>query len=440
MQKVEKQIEINAPVEAVFALFSRFDHFARWMKGVKNVELIAAGRTRWTAEAPDGTRLEWEAEMDEREPGRHIAWHSTSGQVAAEGEARFAPTRQGTTLMQLALGYEQPAQAEDASVAALAENLEQRLEDDLIWFRLYAEREAQTPIVEEVADAPIPSAVAPPATGLAEDEPSVHFGSFSGMLRSGQVIRPARPLTAEFEERAAPVAPSRPANVAPAPRARRSALAYALIGLLAILAISLFALNRKKDESADQPRATSTAWPVVTPGGNKQPPQSAPTPRAATATPRPDATPLSAATLEPRATASHEKPAEARELDAGTRETVNDTINSWLAATSDKDVEAQMRFYAPVLERYYLRSNYGRAAVRAEKARRFAQADSVQMSVSNPEITPEQEGRVRVRFRKQYEVTGAEGTQSGEVLQELVLVRSGNGWRIVSERDLRVLR
>lgn len=448
MHKVEKQIEINAPVEAVFEVFSRFDHFARWMKDIKNVEWVAARRTRWTAEAPDGTRLEWEAEIDELEPGRQVSWHASSGNVAAEGEARFAATPQGTTLMHLALGYGPSSQAEEASVAALADNLEQRLEEDLIWFRLYAEREAPAVVAGSGDAAPALSADAPPPSGSAGEEPSVHFESFSGMLRAGQVIRPARPITAQFVEPAeppAPTPPARPLRATPARPARQSTFIYAIVGLLVVFAIGLFALTRRRNDNADQPSATPT--PAVTPSAGRQPNQSAipantanPTTRAALATPVPEASPLPTATLEPRAAAASEEQAESASVDADTREAINATIDGWLAATNEKDIDTQMSFYAPVLNRYYRQNNYARAAVRADKARRFAQTDSVQMSTSEPEITLEQEGRVRVRFRKQYEISNPDGTQRGEVLQELVLIRSGDSWRIVSERDLRVLR
>jgi hypothetical protein len=51
------------------------------------------------------------------------------------------------------------------------------------------------------------------------------------------------------------------------------------------------------------------------------------------------------------------------------------------------------------------------------------------------------DGRTAVmRFRKRYQITGGEGVRSGEVLQELRWRRTDGGWRIVSERDLRVLQ
>jgi hypothetical protein len=47
-----------------------------------------------------------------------------------------------------------------------------------------------------------------------------------------------------------------------------------------------------------------------------------------------------------------------------------------------------------------------------------------------------------MRFRKQYESGGSRGgrRRSGEVIQELRWRRTAEGWKIFSERDVRVLR
>ena len=44
-------------------------------------------------------------------------------------------------------------------------------------------------------------------------------------------------------------------------------------------------------------------------------------------------------------------------------------------------------------------------------------------------------------FRKTYAIRGkGKLNRTGEVLQELRWARQGDGWKIVSERDLRVIR
>lgn len=159
-----------------------------------------------------------------------------------------------------------------------------------------------------------------------------------------------------------------------------------------------------------------------------------------------------AARPEARAEASVESAAVAREPEAATREAAAEAdvdtqkelraaLGEWLAATNSRDVGRQMSYYAPKVEAFYLSRNAPREAVRAEKTRLFARANSVNVEAASPEIRMSRDGRTAVmRFRKRYQITGGEGARRGEVLQELRWRRTGVGWRIVSERDLRVLQ
>jgi ketosteroid isomerase-like protein len=45
-----------------------------------------------------------------------------------------------------------------------------------------------------------------------------------------------------------------------------------------------------------------------------------------------------------------------------------------------------------------------------------------------------------MRFRKKYAIEGGGEDRSGEVVQELRWRRTADGWKIVSERDLHVIR
>ncbi|HEY6188172.1 MAG TPA: SRPBCC family protein [Pyrinomonadaceae bacterium] len=132
MQRTEKVIEIDAPVERVFDLFSDFESFPRWMSHIKEVRYTGRRYTRWTAEAPLGTSVEWEAETTRFEPDHRIAWRSVRGDVETEGEVIFQETSRGTTLLRVMLGYDPPAGRIGALVARLfGTNPEQQLEEDL---------------------------------------------------------------------------------------------------------------------------------------------------------------------------------------------------------------------------------------------------------------------------------------------------------------------
>lgn len=141
MQRVEKVIEIDAPVERVFDLFSDFENFPQWMRHIRDVHYSGRRYTRWTADAPLGTSVEWEAETTDFDPPHRIGWRSVRGDVDTEGEVTFRETRRGTTLMHVVLGYQPPAGRLGALVASLfGTDPEQQLEEDLERFAEVAER------------------------------------------------------------------------------------------------------------------------------------------------------------------------------------------------------------------------------------------------------------------------------------------------------------
>ena len=118
---------------------------------------------------------------------------------------------------------------------------------------------------------------------------------------------------------------------------------------------------------------------------------------------------------------------------------VRQALDQWIAATNRRSVERQMSFYMPQLQAFYLARNAPRASVRAEKVR-LAASDSVDIRAAEPEIIFQDNGRTAImRFRKKYRVADKSKIRSGEVVQELRWQRTQNGWRIFSERDIKVI-
>lgn len=121
--------------------------------------------------------------------------------------------------------------------------------------------------------------------------------------------------------------------------------------------------------------------------------------------------------------------------------TLREQLDAWVEATNQKDVRRQMDFYAPRLAAYYLTRNTPREFVRAEKSRVFDKAGSVSVAAEDPEIVFLEAGRAAVmRFRKRYRIDGGPRAGRGEVVQELRWRKTPAGWKIYSERDVRVIR
>lgn len=116
-------------------------------------------------------------------------------------------------------------------------------------------------------------------------------------------------------------------------------------------------------------------------------------------------------------------------------------LGEWIDATNKRDIDNQMSFYMPRMKAFYLTRNVPRSAVRTEKNRVFAAARSIDIRAADPEIIFQDGGRTAVmRFRKKYDVSNGQASRRGEVVQELRWQATNEGWKIFSERDIKVIR
>jgi uncharacterized membrane protein len=85
--RVARSIDIDADVERVFALWSRYEDFPRVMENVRRVKRID-DRVLWDVDI-GGRQVVWEARIVETVPGKRIRWQSSWG-ASHSGEVRFA--------------------------------------------------------------------------------------------------------------------------------------------------------------------------------------------------------------------------------------------------------------------------------------------------------------------------------------------------------------
>jgi ketosteroid isomerase-like protein len=126
--------------------------------------------------------------------------------------------------------------------------------------------------------------------------------------------------------------------------------------------------------------------------------------------------------------------------ESGEANTVRKALNQWIDATNARDIDKQISFYMPELKAFYLSRNASRNSIRTEKTRTFAGAKSIDIRAEEPEIIFQDGGRTAImRFRKKYRVENGSRIRRGEVVQELRWQQTNRGWRIFSERDIRVI-
>ena len=94
MAAIEESVDVQVPARTAYDEWAGFEPFPDFMDEVVEVRRISEVRLHWVA-VIDGERREWDAEITEDEPGRRIAWRSTSG-TRDDGRVDFTPTDDGT--------------------------------------------------------------------------------------------------------------------------------------------------------------------------------------------------------------------------------------------------------------------------------------------------------------------------------------------------------
>jgi uncharacterized membrane protein len=89
--RIEKTFTIQRPAAELYAYWRDLSNLPEIMSHVESVEVLDAGRSRWTAKGPGGFHATWEAEIIADVPGERIAWRSVGGAVPNAGSVAFAP-------------------------------------------------------------------------------------------------------------------------------------------------------------------------------------------------------------------------------------------------------------------------------------------------------------------------------------------------------------
>jgi uncharacterized membrane protein len=104
MQRVDKTVEVDSPLRAVYNQWTQFEDFPRFMTGVKEVRQLDPTHVRWHVEVW-GKDEAWDAEITEQMPDERISWKSVSGPANA-GTVRFEAVEPQLTRVRLTMAYE----------------------------------------------------------------------------------------------------------------------------------------------------------------------------------------------------------------------------------------------------------------------------------------------------------------------------------------------
>lgn len=132
--EIQKDINIAAPVEHVYAFWSNLQNFPRFMTNVQEVRTRGDGQWHWAVKGPAGSIVEWDAIVTAEVPNRMLAWKSVEGAIIANsGIVRFDANDDGTTRVEVKLSYNPPGGAMGhALAAALGSDPKRQMDEDLL--------------------------------------------------------------------------------------------------------------------------------------------------------------------------------------------------------------------------------------------------------------------------------------------------------------------
>ncbi len=136
MPRIQKDIVVDVPVKDAYDQWTQFESFPRFMDGVREVVQLDEKTLRWRATV-GGREQEWEAEITEQVPDRHIAWRSTTGAPNA-GSVMFQTQGTSQTRVSLEISYEPQDAAEKVGDAVGV--LDRRVDGDLTRFKDFIEK------------------------------------------------------------------------------------------------------------------------------------------------------------------------------------------------------------------------------------------------------------------------------------------------------------
>jgi uncharacterized membrane protein len=109
---VQKTITIDAPVAEVYAFWSWYENFPRFMSRVLDVRPSRQRpeQSHWKVAGPAGIPVDFDATVTRVVPNQTIAWKTLPGSpVAHAGIVRFDPTSDGRTRVHIRMSYNPPA-------------------------------------------------------------------------------------------------------------------------------------------------------------------------------------------------------------------------------------------------------------------------------------------------------------------------------------------
>jgi len=130
--RVQKTVNINAPIDEVYRFWHNFENFPLFMDHVKEIS-VENGISNWKVAGPAGSSMEFQSHITRDVPNESIAWETIpDSQIHHSGVVRFEENWDGGTRVTVQLIYLPPAGVVGHKVAELfGVDPRQAMQDDL---------------------------------------------------------------------------------------------------------------------------------------------------------------------------------------------------------------------------------------------------------------------------------------------------------------------
>jgi hypothetical protein len=136
MARIQQSIDIQVPVHNVYNQLTQFEEYPRFMQDVEAVHQLDDTHLHWTTRVSN-RNVEWETAITEQVPDRCIAWKNTRV-PSTTSRIEVRPVGPEAARVTLTLDLE-PEQVADAPASFSADDMAQRLEQDLTRLKKFIE-------------------------------------------------------------------------------------------------------------------------------------------------------------------------------------------------------------------------------------------------------------------------------------------------------------
>lgn len=135
--EVTKSVTINKSADELYSFWRDFENLPKFMNHLESVKVINQKKSEWTAKAPLGTQVTWEAQISQDVENELIAWRSIEGsQIPNTGSVEFKPTKDRGTVVKVIIRYEPPAgKIGELAAKILTEEPDTQVSEDLRRFK-----------------------------------------------------------------------------------------------------------------------------------------------------------------------------------------------------------------------------------------------------------------------------------------------------------------